>query len=78
MRIDGRDVGPRGAAVFATFVNAAGLPAISIPGAPAKSGLPIGIQLVGRFGEDVGLMALAAEYEEANPWSECWPEMANQ
>lgn len=78
MRIDGRDVGPRGAALFATFVNAAGLPAISIPGARAKSGLPIGIQLVGRFGDDVSLMALAAEYEEANPWTERWPAMANQ
>lgn len=74
--IDGRDVGPRGAAVFATFVNAAGLPAISIPGAPASNGVPIGLQLVGRFGDDVSVMALAAEYEEANPWVERWPELA--
>lgn len=76
--IDGRSVGPRGAAVFATFVNAAGLPAVSIPGAPASNGLPIGLQLVGRFGDDVTAMALAAEYEKANPWVGRWPELATR
>lgn len=74
--IDGRTVGPRGAAVFATFVNAAGLPAISIPGTPAAGGLPIGLQLVGRFGDDITVMALAAEYEKAHPWVERWPDLA--
>ena len=74
--IDGRTVGPRGAAVFATFVNAAGLPAISIPGTPAANGLPIGLQLIGRFGDDVTVIALAAEYEEANPWAGRWPRLA--
>ena len=74
--IDGRHTGPRGTAVFSTFVNAAGLPAVSIPGAPALNGLPIGFQLVGRFGDDASLMALAAEYEEAKPWIERWPELA--
>jgi aspartyl-tRNA(Asn)/glutamyl-tRNA(Gln) amidotransferase subunit A len=74
--IDGRDVGPRGAAVFATFVNAAGLPAISIPGTPSAEGLPIGLQLVGRFGDDLSLLALAAEFERAKPWHERWPDLA--
>lgn len=75
-RIDGRDVGPRGAAVFATFVNAAGLTAVSIPGPPAASGLPTGLQLVGRFGEDAAVMALAEQYEQAHPWTQRWPAVA--
>jgi aspartyl-tRNA(Asn)/glutamyl-tRNA(Gln) amidotransferase subunit A len=74
--IDGREAGPRGAAAFATFVNATGLPAVSVPGNPAASGLPIGVQFVGRYGDDATLMALAAEYEEAEPWSERWPAIA--
>lgn len=74
--IDGREVGPRGAATFATFVNATGLPAISVPGIPAANGLPIGVQFVGRYGDDATLMALAAEYEQAQPWAERWPAMA--
>ena len=76
--IDGRQAGPRGAALFATFVNAAGLPAISVPGTPAANGLPIGVQLVGRFGDDAAVMALAAEYEQAQPWAGRWPAIARE
>lgn len=74
--IDGRETGPRGPALFATFVNAGGLPGVSIPGEPASNGVPIGLQLVGRFGDDARLLALAAQYEEEKPWIERWPELA--
>jgi aspartyl-tRNA(Asn)/glutamyl-tRNA(Gln) amidotransferase subunit A len=74
--IDGREAGPRAAGAFATFVNAAGLPAISVPVTPAASGLPIGMQLVGRFGEDERLLALAGEFEAAQPWAARWPAIA--
>ncbi len=66
-RIDGREVGPRGHALFTAFANAAGLPAVSLPCGFAD-GLPVGIQLVGREGEDNGLLALARQYEAARPW----------
>jgi Asp-tRNA(Asn)/Glu-tRNA(Gln) amidotransferase A subunit family amidase len=58
-------------------VNATGLPAVSVPGTPAPDGLPIGVQLVGRHGDDAMLMALAAEYEEAQPWAARWPALAD-
>ena len=74
--IDGRTASPRAAGVFATFVNAAGLPAISVPVTPAASGLPIGMQLVGAFGADAELLALAGEFEKAQPWAERWPALA--
>jgi aspartyl-tRNA(Asn)/glutamyl-tRNA(Gln) amidotransferase subunit A len=74
--IAGRPVGPRGPAVFTGFVNAAGLPAISLPCAPSQTGLPIGLQLVAPFGEDGLLCAIAAQFERAEPWADRWPALA--
>ena len=41
----------------------AGLPALSLPAGRGMSGLPIGLQLVARFGEDEGLLSWAAAME---------------
>lgn len=71
--IDGRPVGPRGHAVFAGFVNAAGLPAISLP-CGFVGDLPVGLQLVGPEGSDDALLALSARFEEACPWRR-FPEL---
>ena len=70
--IDGVPVGPRGSAIFTGFVNAAGLPGISIPCRPSAAGLPIGFQLVAPWGGDETLLALAAAYEAAHPWGQSW------
>ncbi len=75
-RIDGREVGPRGHAVFTAFANAAGLPALNLPCRPAQSGLPIGFQLVGPQGADELLCGIAREYERQHPWSDRWPSLA--
>ena len=76
-QIKGIQAGPRSAAMFATFVNAAGLPAINLPVNPASSGLPIGMQCVARFGADDDLLSLAAKFEAARPWSARWPQIAH-
>lgn len=75
--IDGVPVGPRGHAVFTAFANAGGLPAISLPCRPSRSGLPIGIQLIGGFGADELLLSLAAQYERAHPWADRWPAIGS-
>ena len=73
--IDGESVGPRGHAVYTGWVNAAGLPAVALPAAPDRQGLPIGFQLVGDFRSEALRLELAVEYEAAGPgWS--WPTLA--
>lgn len=71
--IAGEAAGPRTAAAFATFVNVIGLPAIALPAEPSTDGMPIGFQLIGRFGAERMLLELAAIYEAAHPWSGRWP-----
>ena len=49
--------------------NASGLPAIALPtGFDNSTGLPIGVQLVGRPAAEATLIALAAQLEAAKPW----------
>jgi aspartyl-tRNA(Asn)/glutamyl-tRNA(Gln) amidotransferase subunit A len=73
--IDGREVGPRGHAVYTGWVNAAGLPGLALPCEPSREGLPIGMQLVGPYGADDSLLDLASAFEAAQPWSARWPEL---
>jgi amidase len=40
-------------------------PAVSVPGGFTPDGLPVGLQLVGRHGDELGLLRLAAAFEAA-------------
>lgn len=48
--------------------NVTGQPAASVPATLDDDGLPVGVQLVGRAGDDARLIALAAQLEHARPW----------
>ncbi|MGO4126618.1 amidase [Inquilinus sp. YAF38] len=50
---------------FTALFNATGQPAISLPLGRSRDGLPIGIQLVARFGREDLLLAAARQVEEA-------------
>ncbi len=54
---------------FTAMQNVTGQPAINVPLHWNKEGLPIGIQIVGRLGEEETLLRLAAQLENAAPWS---------
>lgn len=49
---------------WSSFVNVSGLPALAMPVTSASSGLPMGVQLVGRPGGDPEIIRLAVELEE--------------
>jgi amidase len=58
--------------------NASGQPAIALPTGFTPEGLPIGVQLVGRPGDESTLISLAAQLEMAKPWSHYRPALAVQ
>ena len=58
---------------FTPLFNATGQPAISLPLYWSDDGLPIGVQLAARYGEEATLVRLAAALEEARPWAERTP-----
>ncbi len=57
---------------FTAPFNISGQPAISVP-ARLSEGLPIGIQMVGRWGADAVLLRLAALLEQTQPWRDQRP-----
>jgi aspartyl-tRNA(Asn)/glutamyl-tRNA(Gln) amidotransferase subunit A len=65
-RIAGRPAGPRDHAVFTGWVNIAGVPAISLPVALSKSGLPIGVQFAADFGADDSLLRFARAFSKSH------------
>jgi amidase len=48
--------------------NVTGNPAASVPVGLAPDGMPIGVQLVGRVGDEATLLALSAQLERERPW----------
>jgi len=55
--------------------NITGQPAMSVPLYWTPNGLPIGSQLVGRFGDEATLFRLAAQLEKEQPWAHRKPPM---
>ncbi|WP_423462618.1 amidase [Promicromonospora sp. MS192] len=64
---------------FTSMLNVAGLPAITVPThwteptSDAPAGLPMGVQIVGRPGGELTLLALAAQVEAALPAPRAFP-----
>lgn len=48
--------------------NVTGQPAAAVPAGLDDDGLPVGVQLVGRHGDDALLVSLSAQIEAARPW----------
>jgi amidase len=58
---------------FLPLFNITGQPAISLPLCWSEAGLPLGMQFVGRFGEEETLIRIASAFEVAMPWRERVP-----
>jgi amidase len=50
-----------------------GLPALSVPCGFTRDGLPVGLQIVGRWHDEATVLAAAAAYEAATPWTQQRP-----
>lgn len=54
---------------FSAAFNASGQPAASLPLVWTDAGLPVGVQVVGRYGHEAVVLALSAQLETAQPWA---------
>jgi aspartyl-tRNA(Asn)/glutamyl-tRNA(Gln) amidotransferase subunit A len=61
--------------IYTIGVNLAGLPGISVPCGFTKSGLPIGVQLIGQPFQESNLLAIAHTYERAHEWKTKVPSL---
>ena len=55
--------------VFTVTVNLAGLPGVSVPTGFDKSGLPLGLQVIGRPWEEADMLNIAYSLEQSADFS---------
>ena len=65
-----------GTVAFTAFANTTGQPAISLPVHETEDGVPVGAQLVGSPFDEATLLRLAGALEQALPWADRAPAVA--
>ena len=76
-QINGKEVHPWwGFFPFTYPINMIGCPAASVPCGFSSEGLPIGLHIVGRRGEEETVLAASAAFEKAKPWSGYLPSVS--
>ena len=61
---------------FTRPINYLGLPSLSIPTGFTKSGLPVGMQLIGRAFDEAGLVRIGAAFQRATDYHQRVPKLA--
>jgi amidase len=62
---------------FTVWFNLTGQPAIMLPLAHNATGLPLAVQIAGRYGDEATLLRLGAQLESARPWFARKPPLAS-
>jgi amidase len=60
---------------FTPLYNVSGQPAVSLPLHWTADGLPVGVMLAGRMGDEATLISLSAQVEAARPWKDRHPAL---
>lgn len=63
-------------AEFSYPFNFSGNPAASVPCGFTSAGLPVGLQIVGRRYDDLGVLQAAAAFEAMQPWADRRPDIS--
>jgi amidase len=58
---------------YTALYNVSGQPAVNVPLHWSADGLPIGVMLAGRVGDEGTLISLSAQLEQARPWKDRHP-----
>jgi aspartyl-tRNA(Asn)/glutamyl-tRNA(Gln) amidotransferase subunit A len=74
--IDGASVLPSAWTPFSAIANLTGQPAASVPAGFTSDGRPVGLQIIGRHLDDIGVLRLSAAFEAILPWAGYWPSLS--
>lgn len=77
--IDGKPVYPNPSYGFHPLtypINTIGHPAASVPCGFSSDGMPIGLQIIGRKGDEATVLAASAAFEQARPWAQHKPPVS--
>ena len=61
--------------IYTISVNLAGLPAISVPSGFTESGLPVGLQVIGKAFGEAEMFAVAHAFEQAHDYYKATPNL---
>ncbi len=77
--IDGQKAYPTAAWGFVPFthpINTIGFTAASVPCGFDSDGMPVGLHIIGKPGDEETVLAASAAFEEARPWSQHRPQVS--
>jgi len=60
---------------FTATWNHLGNPAASVPAGFGSDGMPLAVQLIGRYGDEATLLSLSAQLEAERPWNDRPPPL---
>ena len=78
-KIGGRPVYPNPSYGFHPLtypINIIGNPAASVPSGFSSDGMPIGLHIIGRMGDEETVLAASAAFERARPWAQHKPPVS--